>query len=446
MNEQYPVQASLKRHSRFAFSVFLSIILLLVLVVGVFAARNFLWQDQFGSDGKYDSAYGVAAQDDKVFVSGWLETESFGVDWVIRAYDANNGSVIWQDNSIPPVGGIAVDGNRVFAIGSRQISFGKNGWAVRAYDTETGLLLWEDQHDFPGSARVVVLKDSQIFVLGSSINENGTSVWVIRVYNPVDGTLLQQIQIDLGDSPAFLNKFFVQGNRLFVAGSIQSGSNSQDWLIRAYDTDSGTLLWQDQFDLAGGYDFLNDVVVSRTQVIMVGSGPNDNGDYDWLVRAYDIVDGSLLWQDQFDRNGGGGSAFAVTAEGQQIYVAGNMADSQGSLRHDAVLRVYNQGGSLLWEDYYNLAGSFDGYSEIAVKRGQIIVAGTAGDSSGNYGWLVRSYNSQRRTLLWQDYKAGGFWDFVVDMTVNDNQVFIVGDSTDELDVQDWLVRAYSLGR
>lgn len=456
MNDRYRVAPSLpKKHYRFAVSAFLSIIFLLVLVMGVFAARNFLWQDQFGSDGRYDSAYGVAAQDDKVFVSGWLETENYEVDWVIRAYDANNGNTIWQDNlltnTIPPAEGIAVDDNRVFAVGSRQITYGNNDWVVRAYDTDTGLLLWQDEHDFAGkndSARAVVVRNGQLFVAGSTLIETGDFDWVVRAYNPIDGTLLWQDQFDLDGDRESPYKIAVQGNKLFVAGSVQysSSTSDQDWLIRVYDTDTGLLLWQDLVDLSDGYDFLNDMVVSRTQLITVGSVLNEDGNYDWLVRANDIADGSLQWQDQIDNDGGSDLASAVAAQGHQVYVAGAIANSQGSFGRDAVLRVYNKNGSLLWEDSFDLGGSFNTYEQIAIQRGQIIVAGEAIDNGGNAGWLVRSFNSRRRALLWQDYKVGGFQDFVIDMAVNNNQVFIVGDGTDAFDVQDWLVRAYSLSR
>lgn len=451
MKEQDPViQVSLKR--RFVFSVFLSIILLLVLVVGAFASDNFLWQDQFGELIQYESASGVATLGDQVFVSGWLDNENYEYYWIIRAYNGSTGNIIWEDqylaNSEPERGAIAADDNRLFVGGSHVVSNQYN-WLIRAYDTQNGSLLWQDDYDLANGndvASAVLIENDQLFVAGSGNNGAEGSDWVIRSYNPTDGTLLWQDQYGIAGARLYISQIAVQGNQLFVAGNVSYSFSSQDWLIRVYDTDTGFMLWQNQFDLAGSYDSISSIAVANNLVIIAGGGRNENGDSDWLVRAYDRSNGSLQWHDQLDVAGDSDGATAITTQGRAVLVAGSGDTVPGAFSgSDAIIRIYDMAdGALLWEDYSDYAGSYDTYRHIAVHKGQIIVAGPTGDSFGRVGWMVRVINARSKMLLWQDYYSDG--ETINDMAINDNQAFIVGEATGLYDIADWMVRAYRLGR
>jgi hypothetical protein len=58
------------------------------------------------------------------------------------------------------------------------------------------------------------------------------------------------------------------------------------------------LIWEDQFDLAGGADGSRGIAVSRHRAVAVGIGSPVNGREELLVRAYDTATGTLAWQDQ----------------------------------------------------------------------------------------------------------------------------------------------------
>src|SRR5262245_46774382 len=76
-------------------------------------------------------------------------------------------------------------------------------------------------------------------------------------------------------------------------------------------TNAGQLLWQDVFDRAGGQDVARAVAAGHGRVVVVGDTQNSAGNGDFLVRSYDASTGTLLWKDIVDVAGGDDVATAV---------------------------------------------------------------------------------------------------------------------------------------
>jgi hypothetical protein len=119
----------------------------------------------------------------------------------------------------------------------------------------------------------------------------------------------------------------VQDGRVFAVGTTCATASCDvvanvDFSVRAYEVADGTLLWEDHFDVAGGDDKAFGVAVAGKQVIVVGHSQDAAGNFDWLVRTYKVADGVLLWQDQFDRDGKNAEALAVTVLGKAVFVGG----------------------------------------------------------------------------------------------------------------------------
>jgi hypothetical protein len=115
----------------------------------------------------------------------------------------------------------------------------------------------------------------------------------------------------------------------FVAGWVRwvpGRQNQEAILVRAYDTASGILRWEDQFPSASVCICqAKDVVVDGGRVIAVGAGSAT-----WLVRAYDARHGDLLWSDEFAPIGGiwlnpfdAEGALAVAMAGGRVFVGGS---------------------------------------------------------------------------------------------------------------------------
>ena len=106
-------------------------------------------------------------------------------------------------------------------------------------------------------------------------------------------------------------------NKVFCAGyapdSSGAGDSGADFLVRAYDVTTGNRLWEDIAN-KGRDDFVQAITAGAHGVYVVGYGGNVGPDpLDFLVRAYDKTSGSLLWEDQVD-NGGDDVAWKVATE------------------------------------------------------------------------------------------------------------------------------------
>jgi outer membrane protein assembly factor BamB len=107
-------------------------------------------------------------------------------------------------------------------------------------------------------------------------------------------------------------------------------------VVRAYDTRTGVLRWEDQYPLNPACDCTGlDVVAVKGQVFVVGRRSTG----DWIVRAYDSRSGDLLWQDESAPAGSGSGLTAVAADRGRVFVAGSALNAAGNL--DFILRTYD---------------------------------------------------------------------------------------------------------
>ena len=204
-----------------------------------------LWSTQWDLAGKNDQINALGVSDNQVLVAGRVTNASGNTDWLVRAYDAGTGAVKWTDQwdlagKDDYANALAMSGNQVFVAGYGKDTFGHDLWVVRAYDAGTGAAKWTN-----------------------------------TLYPALSGV----------DAHALA----VSGNQVLVAGQCTNASGNTDWLVNAYDGGTGAVLWTDQWDLAGKNDAARNLAVSGNQVFVAGQGLNISGNYDWLVRAYDLT-------------------------------------------------------------------------------------------------------------------------------------------------------------
>jgi glucose dehydrogenase len=236
------------------------------------------------------------------------------------------------------------------------------------------------------------------------------------------GSLLWEDRFDLSGGFDSAGDVAVQGRRLFVVGGGQmpskDGIEDFDWIVRAYDRVSGALLWQDQVD--GGLDILDAaraVAVQGRSLVAVGSAGGD-GDGDYWVRAYNANTGRLRWEDRIVDPTGTEGATDVVIQGRQAFVVGNR------------LKVYDlKRGAVVWEDP-EVAGQ-----AIAVSGKSVFIAG-----SRNGDFFVRSYDSRTGVLQWEDLSdLSGGQDTARAVAVYGDGVIAVGSAGD---ARDFVVRSY----
>lgn len=243
-----------------------------------------LWDDRFDNGGGDSAPFAIAVKGNRVFAAGTGRTAEGAMQWVVRAYDAKTGAVLWQDrfdngggNSIAFA--IAVKGRRVFAAGRGVVAQETAAWVVRAYDAKSGAVLWEDQFQEPdkvSTAFAIAIKGKRVFATGTNDQK-----WLVRTYDAKSGVLIWENQANDGSPQGIA----VKGSRVFIAGEANLPGQAPRWTVRAYDAKKGTLLWEDQFD-NGGESVANAVAVKGKRVFAAGEGQTEAGAIEWITQAY----------------------------------------------------------------------------------------------------------------------------------------------------------------
>jgi len=326
-----------------------------------------LWQDLFDLAGLDDFAQAITIDEGHVYVGGigTLRQPRPGdpgsTAFLVRAYDADDGKILWQ-NSFEPSGetqsnavtSITAGKGRVYAAGRHN-----DDSLVRAYDGDTGVLLWQDQEHTAGFTAIGVEKGR---VYASGFRRNGlVGFFFVRAYDGRTGTLLWQDLYTLaGIEDSSSAAISISGGRVYAVGSSTSGINpgtgvTADFLVRAYDGDTGVLLWQDNFHGAGDRTNVALAVdsgepaasphrhVRRNAVYVAGFATSASHDTQFVVRAYESETGVLMWKDEISRPGQN-AALEVLVKDDRVYAAGRITDITDTTSN-LFIRAYDAGCS-----------------------------------------------------------------------------------------------------
>jgi outer membrane protein assembly factor BamB len=114
-----------------------------------------------------------------------------GSQLVIRSYDLGTGAVEWENISAAGPGlfnrvvAVAINREAVFATGTSGQVFGNSDFLVQAYDARSGLVLWEDHsHSSSQTAAVdLALGRSRLFVAGYTTDSSTLRDFLVRAYD-----------------------------------------------------------------------------------------------------------------------------------------------------------------------------------------------------------------------------------------------------------------------
>jgi TolB-like protein len=179
----------------------------------------------------------------------------------------------------------------------------------------------------------------------------------------------------------------VQGNKVFVTGLTETSAGGAAFTVRAYSAKDGSLLWADNYDREGDLDDMaNAVAVQGNKVFVAGLSRTSGGGAAFTVRAYSAKNGNLLWADNFDREGAlDDIANAVAVQGNEVFVAGLTETSAGGAAF--TVRAYSaKNGNLHWGDNHDSEGTgYDVATTMAV-RSRVSVAEATYDAGE---WKVK---------------------------------------------------------
>jgi hypothetical protein len=323
-----------------------------VWIVRSYNARNgdLIWEDRFENDGKNTEARAVSTAGNTVFVGGRAENSSGRSEWLMRTYYTSTGDLVWQDRfgingQDQAALSITVLGARIFVSGGSPNPLTTGDWLVRAYDARTGEVLWEDRLGTAGgnfSALSITARHDKVFAagIGKTLTEND---WIVRAYDASSGNLIweDRFNISMGtDSGPGAKGITANRFGVFATGGINS-LTEKAMIVKSYDSATGDLEWENrvQFDPAGGPGGKS-ISVKGNRVYATGEGSIDSID-EWILRSYDAPSGDVIWEDRFSLEEGLNEPHAIVAKKRRVYAVGTAIGNVGNnLDHLWIVRAH----------------------------------------------------------------------------------------------------------
>ena len=252
-----------------------------------------LWEDTVDRGGD-DVAWAVAAHRRQVFVAGTTTSADGDTDLIVRGYDASEGALLWEETfdgsgGDETVAAIAMRRRSVFVVGTTESGDGDLDTLIRGYHVEDGADEWNEIYDRSGGDDVIRAAVAPL--------RKRTS----RKRRP----------------------------RLIVVGTTAAPGGDTDLLMRAYDIKTANLFYENTYDLAGGDDRADAIGLHKLRAYVAGTSTNASGDTDFVVRAYDSLHGDLLWEHALDTAGGDDSGAAILSAKRHTAIAAGTATGAG---------------------------------------------------------------------------------------------------------------------
>lgn len=244
------------------------------------------------------------------------------------------------------------------------------------------------------------------------------------------------------------------GGGIWVATTELVGA-SQRGVLLSYD-DGGSLVDEQYVEVPTGWLLIHDIEVVDDDLVVAGSVSTVQGDFDvWVQRRQD--DATIVWEHQYDEAGGDDQAFGVAATDEGAVVVAGSYRPDPSGRSDGWVRRLSAEGKTDWTaTYEGEFGREDRAFGVAVSsNGTAVVYGTrknddfpSQDQYDDDMWL-QGY-SEDGDLLWtQIYSGEGenglrSWDLAVAIaaSADGKTVVALGDTFvqgNDYDVLTWSV-------
>jgi hypothetical protein len=410
-------------------------------------AAPLLWQTETTQG--YKIAHAVASGDGVIASVGEnfsdvCDVGACGLDASVRVQDAKTGVLKWESDFDL---NHTVDVNLAVAISDRDHivitagysqgikTFEHTWWVVSAYDIESGKLLWRD---VLGDASTdyypfqITIKGGKAYVAGVSgatcATVDGTTCDIYaRVYDVVSGTIHSSLRDDVTGSDDEAFSVAVEDRLMIVGGNI--GTGPQDTVapaVRAYDANSGTLVWDDVMPDTSQYGFVFKVVVHEGQVVAAAEASNN-----WLIRSYDARSGAIRWSqtysliDPMATDVLDGPVQLAVDEGTVLAAGFGATESLEDETYphqfrEWVVRAYDADtGRLLWSDRSGTpTGAAEANGGALIVDGHAYALGYITDTQGVQHTLVRAYELRGGRVIWQDEVAASGNPFGVSVTLS----------------------------
>jgi outer membrane protein assembly factor BamB len=299
-----------------------------------------------GAGNDLDSAQGVVATADVVYVGGQTYSGRSGLDYLVAAFDAGSGEELWTARYDGPAG-IEDRGAALARAGDLIVLTGRSGTSIDDEDIAT--VAFDTREDHEGEIR-----------------------WAARLDGGVDAFSIA-----------------AAAGRLVVAGERTTPFGARGPVAVGYDAATGQRLWVERYDdpgIAGGSFFDAALTPDGTRAVVTGYTQRSDGKGPSTL-ALDAATGQRLWAANLQE--GLGYAVAPSADGRRVYMTGVTYTRRGPMHRTVSYAMTT--GAQRWVGLYEQTAPPAGLQSTLILPSAIAISPDGTDvyvGGTTRGWLA----------------------------------------------------------
>ena len=275
------------------------------------------------------------------------------------------------------------------------------------YDTN-GNVIWEKYYSVPdlGVAATWLSVDpfGNIIVTGypRTFSSNPIEVGLLTLKYDNNGNLLWDKLIS--GTWAFAARSIVdQSGNIYVTGRDWQYTATYDFVTVKYAPD-GTQLWMDTFDQNGGFHTPSNMELDQSNNVFITGGGLSGG----LITVMYNSSGQRQWVKE--EPGTPGQSIRVDGSGG-IFITGSYYDVNTGTSNDFRLIKYDYSGNLLWQKFYDFGNAEYGRLVNIDSQSNLIITGY-GALLGEFfvGWLTAKFDPAGNLLWYNRFKLNPSWE------------------------------------
>jgi len=322
----------------------------------------------------------------------------------VNAQQVNTEWVINNFNGFPVGVMIGLDNNdNVFVTGQ---SGDHTKIITTKYDTN-GNVIWERFYSIPDIGLVATWLSvdpfGNIIVTGypRTFSSNPVEVGLLTLKYDNNGNLLWDKLIS-GTWAFAVRSIVDQSGNIYVTGRAWQYTATYDFVTVKYAPD-GTQLWFDTFDQNGGFHTPTSMALDQSNNLFITGGGLSGG---LITVMYDNA-GTRQWVKE--KSGTAGQSIRADGIGG-IFITGSFYDVNTGTGEDMMLLKYDYSGNLVWQKFYDF-GNYEYGKLINIdSQSNIFITGQGAVPAGYFmGWLTAKFDSSGNLLWYNRFKLNQTW-------------------------------------
>ncbi len=343
--------------------------------------------------------------------ANFINAQQVNTEWVINNFDGFPvGVMIGLDNS-----------ENVFVSGQS----GDNTRIITAkYDT-SGNLIWERFYSIQDLGVVATWLSvdpfGNVIVTGypRTFTSNPVEVGLLTLKYDNNGNLLWDRLIS-GTWAFAVRSIVDESGNIYVTGRAWQYTATYDFVTVKYAPD-GTQLWFDTFDQNGGFQTPTSMDLDQAGNLFVTGGGQSGG----LITVMYNSAGVRQWVKE--ESGTAGHSIRLDGKGG-IFITGSFYDANTGTNNDIRLIKYDYSGNLLWQKFFDFGNSEFGKLVNIDSQSNILITGF-GDLPGEFpGWLTAKFDASGNLLWYNRFKLNPGWEEYpyFALTGPEDEIYITG--------------------